>query len=111
MSSTAGVVKEVVNELRDEGKKVGVLKIRLFRPFPYKAVAKVLEGKKVIVMDRSLSYGADAPLYSEIKSCCKDVKSVVYGLGGRHIHEDDIKKLFVDKLDDKTFVGVREWKN
>jgi pyruvate ferredoxin oxidoreductase alpha subunit len=108
LSSTAGAVKEVVNELRDKGKKVGLLKIRLFRPFPYKAVAKVLEGKKVIVMDRSLSYGADAPLFSEIKSCCKDVKSVIYGLGGRHIHEEDIKKLFIEKLDDKTFVGVRE---
>lgn len=110
LSSTAGVVKEVVNELRKKGKKVGLLKLRLFRPFPYMAVKKVLENvKNIIVLDRSLSFGADAPLFSEIKSCLgRDVKSVIYGLGGRNIYESDIENIFLEKLDDVTFVGVRE---
>ncbi len=112
LGSTAGAVKEVVNELRKKNKKVGLLKIRLFRPFPYKAVKKVLENvKDIIVMDRSLGYGSRGALYSEIKnSLGREVKSVIYGLGGRNIYEKDIEKLFLNfkNLKDIEFVGVRE---
>ena len=110
LGSTSGIVKEVVNELRKKGKKVGLLKIKLFRPFPYKAVKKVLDNKNIIVLDRSVSYGSEAPLCSEIKSLGLKTKSVIYGLGGRNIYEDDIEKLFLNfkKLENVEFVGVRE---
>ena len=111
MNSTAGVVKEVINELRTKGKKAGLLKLRLFRPFPYEKIKKALKGKKVIVMDRSMSFGANAPLYSEIKNCCENVYSAVFGLGGKNIYENDIKNLFdkafKNKLKPVEYIGVK----
>ncbi len=114
MGSTSGAVKEVVNALRKKNKKVGLLKLRLFRPFPYKAVKKVLEHvKNVVVMDRSLSFGSYSPLYSDIKSALgREIKSVIYGLGGRNIYEKDIEDIFTramsKKLEDVEYIGVRE---
>ncbi|MDD5651248.1 MAG: pyruvate ferredoxin oxidoreductase [Candidatus Nanoarchaeia archaeon] len=112
MNSTAGAVKEVINEYRQKGKKIGLLKLRLFRPFPYEEIKKVLKGKKVIVMDRSINFGANAPLYSEIKNCCDNVHSIIYGLGGKNIYEEDIKDLIEralkNKLKDIEYLGVRE---
>lgn len=112
MSSAAGAVKEAINELRNKGKKVGLLKIRLFRPFPYKAVKRALEHiKNIIVLDRSISPGSDAPLYLDVKNALgRNVKSAIFGLGGRNIYESDIKKLFlrVKELKDVEFIGVRE---
>ena len=112
MSSTAGAVKEVINELRAKGKKVGLLKLRLFRPFPYEEVKKALKGKKVIVMDRSMSFGANAPLFSEIKNCIENVSSVIFGVGGKNIYEEDIKNIFDNALNNKLknieYIGARE---
>lgn len=112
MSSTAGVVKEVVNELIVKGKKVGLLRLKLFRPFPYEEVKKALKGKKVIVMDRSMSFGANAPLFSEIKNCCENVSSIIFGIGGKNIYEEDIKNIFdkalTNKLKSLKYIGVRE---
>lgn len=112
LNSTAGMIKEMIDEYRKKGKKFGLLKLRLFRPFPYEEVKKVLKGKKVIVMDRSVSFGANAPLYTEIKNCSENVHSIVYGLGGRNIYEEDIKEIFEkalkNKLKDIEYLGVRE---
>ncbi len=120
LSSTAGTTKAVVDKMRSEGKKVGLLKIRFFRPFPYGDVARLLESKSsVAVLDRSDSFGADAPIYGEIKNALYNVKtkprlqSIVFGLGGRDIFEEDIESIFNDllegKIDDKKhYVGVRE---
>lgn len=113
LNSTAGIIKEAINDLRQEGKKAGLLKLRLFRPFPYDEIKKVLKNKKVIVMDRSLSLGANSPLYSEIKSCLgQNVYSVVFGLGGKNIYETDIKNIFnkslLNKLKEVEYIGVRE---
>jgi pyruvate ferredoxin oxidoreductase alpha subunit len=118
MNTTAGTTKTVVDELRAKGKKVGLLKIRLFRPFPYKEVMKALQNvKSVAVLDRSASYGANAPLYGEIKNSLYDLKkkpalfSCIYGLGGRNIYEEDIKKVFDDMLNNKLksvrYIGLR----
>jgi len=77
------------------------LKIKLFRPFPYEKVAQVLEYKKnIAVLDRSESFGADAPLYSEIKCALYSARghpqiySCIFGLGGRDIHEKEIENIF-----------------
>lgn len=101
MSSTAGSAKVVCDRLREKGKKVGVLKPRLFRPFPYAEYAKALEGKKnIIVLDRAFAYGASAPLYGEIKSALYDTKkrpkiwSYVFGIGGRNILDSELEDVF-----------------
>ena len=114
MNSTAGTAKTVIDKMRKEGKKVGLLKIRLFRPFPYKEVAKALEKIKVAaVLDRSESFGANAPLYSEIRNSLYDSKkrpklqSCVFGLGGRDISEEYIRALYEDLLKNKISDEVR----
>jgi len=102
--STAGTAKEAVDKLRDQGKKVGILKIKLFRPFPYKEIAQALSNtENVAVLDRAMSFGSVAPLYSEIISSLfsnkLQVASYVYGLGGRDIFVKDIEKVFEDLME------------
>ena len=101
INSVAGEIKEVVDELREQGEKVGLLKIRLFRPFPYAEIAQALKGCKIVtVMDRSTSMGAYGPLFSEISNALYDAEAKplvynrTYGLGGREMLLDDIKDVF-----------------
>ncbi|MCF7955207.1 MAG: pyruvate ferredoxin oxidoreductase [Phycisphaerae bacterium] len=101
INSVAGEIKEVIDELREQGEKVGLLKIRMFRPFPYAEIAKALQGCKIVtVMDRSTSMGAYGPLFSEISNALynAEVKPLLYnrtyGLGGREMLLDDIKEVF-----------------
>lgn len=97
IGSVSGTIKEAVDKLRNEGESVGLLKIRLFRPFPYEEVAKALRGvKDIVVMDRNLVFGAKQILATEIEQATgKKVKSVVYGLGGRDVFEKQIEELFL----------------
>ncbi len=119
LNSTAGIVKEVVDSMREKGKKVGLLKLNLYRPFPYAEVAEALSHlKSVAVMDRSYSYGADAPLVGEIKNSLFDVpkrpkvQSIVFGIGGRNIYEEQIEEVFENllnkKIGDVIHLGCRE---
>ncbi len=105
LSSTAGTAKDAVDEMRAKGKKVGLIKPILFRPFPYKEMRKALEKFKVIgVLDRSIAFGAYAPLYSEIRNTLFEslqkpkLQSYVYGLGGKDIFKSDIEKVFEELL-------------
>ncbi len=98
LSSTAGTTKAVVDQLREEGKKVGLLKPRVFRPFPYHEIAEALSHlKAVAILDRSDSFGAfGGPLFTEIRSAMMEFGKVpeniniIYGLGGRDINQQDI---------------------
>ena len=118
LNSTAGTTKAVIDKMRKEGKKVGLLKIKLFRPFPYEEAGKALKNiNSIAVLDRSESFGANAPVFGEIKNALYDAKSktelhsCIFGLGGRNIYESDIEgifnKLLANKLKDKEYVGVR----
>ncbi|MCD6545311.1 MAG: pyruvate ferredoxin oxidoreductase [Thermotogae bacterium] len=121
LGSTNGTIKYVVDKMRQEGKKVGLLKITMFRPFPKEEIQYYLNGKKgVVVLDRSMSFGAEAPLYAEIKSSLYEVAvrpqlgSYIYGLGGRDITPDMIRKAFDDAIegnlvvDEQRYLGLRE---
>ncbi|MCX6766183.1 MAG: pyruvate ferredoxin oxidoreductase [Candidatus Moranbacteria bacterium] len=112
VGSTAGTAKVAVDELREQGEKVGLLKIKLFRPFPYKQIADALKNaKQIAVLDRTVSFGSVAPLYSEIANATgkKDLQSYIYGLGGREIFKEDIKKLFQDNWENKKvkYIGLK----
>lgn len=103
INSVAGEVKEVVDALREAGEKVGLLKIRVFRPFPYAQIAAALRGVKVVtVLDRSTSMGAYGPLFGEIRTALYDaeprplVYNRTFGLGGRELFPDDIRELFAE---------------
>lgn len=115
MSSTAGTAKAVVDRMRKEGKRVGLLKLNLFRPFPYQEVGEALKhARQVAVLDRSFSFGANAPLYGEIKNslCGGNMKihSSVFGLGGRDMFEKDIQDIFNALLAGRVpvrFIGAK----
>jgi pyruvate ferredoxin oxidoreductase alpha subunit len=103
VGSMAGTAKYVVNRLREEGQKVGVVKITCFRPFPLEILRSILKGKKMIgVIDRSAGLGAEGgPVWLEIKSAAdKEAKIFDYvaGLGGRDIPETTIKKICTELL-------------
>ena len=93
-----------VDALRDQGKKVGAVELRLWRPFPFKELREVLCGtsiKQVVVLDRCISYGGPiGPVLSEVRSALyleKDrpmVVGVVAGLGGRDIHIEEYIEMF-----------------
>lgn len=103
--SSTGTAKEAVDKLRNEGEKVGILKIKLFRPFPYDNISNALRSLKgIAVLDRSMSFGSVAPIYSDIVNSLFSAKSsvpvqsYVYGLGGRDIFQKDIEKVFRDLI-------------
>jgi len=107
-NSTAGTIKVVVDKLRDEGLKVGLLKPRLFRPFPAKELAQALSHlKAVAVMDRSVSFGAmnnAGPLFLELVAALTlhgvqvPMADYVYGLGGRDILPSEIERVYREAL-------------
>ncbi len=102
IGSSAGTAKETVNRLRADGKKVGLLKVRVFRPFPMDEIAKALSKVKfVAVMDKCEGFSAaGGPLFHEVRSACYDLKekpqmiNYVYGLGGRDVRVEDIETVF-----------------
>ncbi len=107
MNSTAGTTKYVVDALREKGIKAGLLKIRVYRPFPSEEVAKALSHLKAIaVLDKSDSLnGAGGALFEDVTSAMyvekKYVPTVnyVYGIGGRDTKADDIKNVYEDLLE------------
>lgn len=123
IGSTAGTAKAVVDELRAKGEKVGLIKVRVFRPFPAEEMAKALANcKAVAIMDKCDGFnGKGAPLFNEVCSALylDETKPLavnyIYGLGGRDVRVDDIEKVFSDlteivasgKVDDPyRYLGV-----
>jgi pyruvate ferredoxin oxidoreductase alpha subunit len=100
--SVCGTIKEVVDELRRKGKKVGLLRIISFRPFPYARVCQALKGAaRVAVLDKAVSLGAYAPIAAEVRAAFSGKKkhpavisSFVAGLGGRDITLETIRQIF-----------------
>lgn len=104
IGSAAGTAKEAVDALREKGKKVGVLKLRVFRPFPAKEIAEALKNcKAVAIMDRCESYnGNGGPLGSEVTSALFRNKvmietvNYIYGLAGRDFTIGDVNDVFAE---------------
>ncbi|MEM3555988.1 MAG: transketolase C-terminal domain-containing protein [Candidatus Micrarchaeia archaeon] len=101
MGSVIGNAKEAVDELRAKGKKVGVVKIRSFRPFPEEEVRKLLEGKKhIAVFEKSYSMGSFAPVYADVINSLYPLKkkpvvsSFIGGLGGKDVPVKDVIEIF-----------------
>lgn len=110
IGSTAGNVRHVAKQMRAEGVKAGLVKVRCFRPFPNAELAEALRGMKAVaVLDRSESFGAEGgPLYLETRSALYDaeqrvpVVNYVYGLGGSDVKLDLIRSVYTDLSDIAT---------
>lgn len=104
MNSTAGTTKAVVDKLRAEGKKVGLLKVRMFRPFPAEEIADALKDlKAVAILDKADSLNAaGGALFEDVTSgmYLNDVKvpavNYIYGIGGRDTTTKEIEKVYKD---------------
>ncbi|MFQ5577244.1 MAG: pyruvate ferredoxin oxidoreductase [Anaerolineae bacterium] len=103
LGSEAGRVKRVADQLREQGQKAGVLRIRAARPFPDEQIVRQLLGlRAVAVMDRSYAPGAvGAPMFHEIRSALFDYRDAaspvinrIYGLGGRELRNADVRAIF-----------------
>jgi pyruvate ferredoxin oxidoreductase alpha subunit len=107
VGSTAGTTRMVVDKLRERGVKAGMIRVRVFRPFPVAAYAKALGHVKVVgVLDRADSFGAQGgPVFLEVRSALYDseprpqVLPFIYGLGGRDIFPDNIEQAFAQLED------------
>ena len=125
MGSTCGTARYVVKKMRKEGKKVGLIKLWIFRPFPSEEINAVTKNLKALaIMDKAISFGAPAgPLCTDVSTSLRqsgsDLKmfNVIYGLGGRDTSPDDIEGIFTEALDISStgivkenvkFMGVRE---
>lgn len=118
LGSMSGTAKHVVNKLRNQGTKVGIIKIISFRPFPVEKIRELAASKRVIgVLDRSACLGAQGgPVWLEVSSALKDVNTRVFsyisGLGGRDITEKTIEKIFAELLTSaskKSFRPENSW--
>lgn len=119
LSSTGGTAKTVVNKLREQGIKAGLLMPRLFRPFPAAEITQALSHLKAIaVMDRSDSFGAlGGPLFIETRHALYDLgkyiptNDYIFGLGGRDVGPDQIEIVFQDLIETAKTGKVKELVN
>ncbi|HEY2935062.1 MAG TPA: transketolase C-terminal domain-containing protein [Gaiellaceae bacterium] len=110
LGSTAGTVKDVVDELREAGERVGLLRLTSFRPLPVAAIAEALaDVESVVVLDRAASPGGTAPLLAEVAAALYgsgvDLRGHVYGLGGRDLHPADVREVFAGAA--PAHIGLR----
>ncbi|MDO4498701.1 MAG: hypothetical protein Q4B51_03640 [Coriobacteriaceae bacterium] len=101
LGSIAGLARSVVDARRAEGQKVGLLRIRYMRPFPYEQIAPALEGVKAFgVLEKDISFGAEGTVYTNVNSALQRAGLVlpslnfVGGLGGDDISEADIDGMY-----------------
>lgn len=113
IGSTAGTAKACVDKLREEGRKVGLVKLRVFRPFPAVELAQAISHCKVVaVMDKSEGFSScGGPVFAETRSACYDLEqrpkliNIVYGLGGRDCAVEDVETVY-DRLQNIIETGV-----
>ncbi|MCX6356272.1 MAG: pyruvate ferredoxin oxidoreductase [Candidatus Aureabacteria bacterium] len=121
LGSSAGTAKEVVDELREKGRRVGVLKLRMFRPFPAEELAGAIgHASAIAVLDRAEGFnGVSGPVGLEVRSALYGrsaalVGNYIYGLGGRDLRPELIVQVFDDlaggraPLLEAAHLGVRE---
>jgi pyruvate ferredoxin oxidoreductase alpha subunit len=110
MGTICGTARTVIDKLRKEGKKVGMIKVRTFRPFPIQCIINATKGLKgIAVLDRSISLGYKGPLYTEVRNTLCNSKTIIngfiVGLGGR-----DVKPLHIEKsLNDLKINKRTQW--
>ncbi len=116
LGSIAGLVRETVDKLRNDGKNVGLLRIRYLRPFPNEEIAGALKNAKAAaVLEKDISFGNEGTVYTNVNSALKKqnihitTSNYIGGLGGKNISEAEIENIFGDIESGKTgvtFLGL-----
>jgi pyruvate ferredoxin oxidoreductase alpha subunit len=119
MGSVVGTIKELIDRLEEEGKKVGLLQICSYRPFPRKEVYRALKDKtNIVVLEKCISLGRGGILASDVRWSFpraekkdRNISSFVAGLGGRNISIDDLRYM-VEKVEKEPvefeFLGLKK---
>ena len=119
MGSVVGTIKELIDQLEEEGKKVGLLQICSYRPFPRKEVYDALKDiMNIVVLEKSISLGRGGILASDIRWSFpraerkdRNISSFIAGLGGRNIPMDDLRYM-VEKVEKEPveieFLGLKK---
>lgn len=115
LGSVLGTIKDTVDEMRDDGHKIGVLGITSFRPFPLTQVREALQhAKRVVVVEKSLAVGIGGILSTDVRMALSGLRlhgyTVIAGLGGRAITRKSLRNVFreaeQDKLEHLTFLDL-----
>ena len=122
LTSVASIGHDIVDELRKEGKKVGLLRVRMFRPFPAQEIAAVLQkASKVVVIDRNISYGRSGILALELRAAMYNaprkppIFGFVGGVGGLSIMPGNIREAIEytydhqEPDDEIVWLGIPPW--
>ena len=114
MGSICSSLRVIVNQLREKGEKVGLLKIRAYRPFPVDAINEAVKNcDKIAVVDKNFTFGIGGALYADMKvKIDKDIYGFIAGLGGRDITPDSINEIYEKTKNgpenDVTWIGLKE---
>ena len=105
LGSISGLVREVVDAIRKEGRRVGLLRLRYLRPFPNKEIADAVKNAKAVaVLEKDISFGNEGTVYTNVNSALQKANiritssDYIGGLGGRNISKEEIKIIF-DELE------------
>ncbi|MCG2829390.1 pyruvate synthase subunit PorA [Methanothermobacter sp. K4] len=114
MGSVCSTLREVIDDMRGEGKSVGLLKVRVHRPFPAEEIKKaVSNAHKIAVLDKNITFSIGGALHTELKALLpeKEVYGFIVGLGGRDITPEHIKEI-VKKTENPersvSWIGLKE---
>ncbi len=112
MGSLSYQLHDVIDTLRDEGVKIGVMGLKVYRPFPDAAIREALCGRKrVIVFEKALSYGNQGALYADVKSALYSaetrpaVNNYILGLGGREIKTQHLYDALTESINNEAAIG------
>jgi pyruvate ferredoxin oxidoreductase alpha subunit len=113
MGSICSTIRACIDEMRERGEKVGLLKVRVYRPFPVEYIKKAIaNAAKIAVIDKNISFGVGGALYNDIKAKIDtDAYDFIIGLGGRDItpeHIDEIVEKTKNPVKDINWIGLKK---
>ncbi len=116
LGSISGLVREIVDKLRKNGEKVGLLKIRYMRPFPNEEIAQAVKNAKAVaVLEKDISFGNEGAVYTNVNSALQKAEinipssNYIGGLGGKNISPQEIEDIFAEiksGISDIKFLGI-----
>ena len=116
LGSISGLVREIVDSLRDRGERVGLLRIRYMRPFPNEEIADAVKNAKAVgVLEKDISFGNEGTVYTNVNSALQKAgisiptSDYIGGLGGRNISPGEIENIFEELKQEKSavkFLGI-----
>ena len=116
LGSISGLVRETVDKLREQGEKVGLLRIRYMRPFPNEEIAEAVKNAKAAaVLEKDISFGNEGTVYTNVNSALQKsgisipTSDYISGLGGKNISQQEIENIFEELKEEKSavkFLGI-----